>query len=230
MEQPTLASHLGWEHLWSLAPKTYRFNAAPDPLAISLANLLSGTCHILDIGCGMGRNALYFLNQGHRVTGLDLSPTALYTLKQATQKQYPALQIVHCSFTDLPFGSSSFDAAIAVNVIYHATKAQIQSVIAQVGEVLRPGGWFIFNLLSKHHWQYGAYLKAVQAGHACECEPGTFRAYPEYAENDMHLPHHFLDREHLDLLLDPYQVVHISEVRAPSPMGESGRWVIHMRC
>ena len=34
---------------------------------------------VLDIGCGLGDNAIYLAQQGHAVTGLDISPTALLT-------------------------------------------------------------------------------------------------------------------------------------------------------
>ena len=221
---------LGWENLWLQAPKTYRLNAAPDPLAVNLTSMLSEEGHVLDIGCGMGRNAMYLLNMGYSVSAVEISPTALHELKQATQNKHVSLNILQGDFIHLPFCPGSFDAAISVNVIYHATKTQIRSVIAQVVGLVRPGGWFIFNLLSKHHWQYSKYIEAVRRNKAFECESGTFMAYPEHAENDMHLPHSFIDRDGLDMFLAPYNVTHISEVRSSSPMGETGRWNITIRC
>ena len=41
------------------------------------AGLIHGD--VLDIGCGLGDNAVYLAQQGHPVTGLDISPTALIT-------------------------------------------------------------------------------------------------------------------------------------------------------
>jgi hypothetical protein len=34
---------------------------------------------VLDIGCGLGDNAIYLAQHGHHVTALDISPTALIT-------------------------------------------------------------------------------------------------------------------------------------------------------
>jgi SAM-dependent methyltransferase len=44
------------------------------------AGLVRGT--VLDIGCGLGDNAIYLARQGHSVTGLDISPTALVTAER----------------------------------------------------------------------------------------------------------------------------------------------------
>src|ERR1700739_4206204 len=37
---------------------------------------------VLDIGCGLGDNAIYLAKSGHSVTGLDISPTALITAER----------------------------------------------------------------------------------------------------------------------------------------------------
>src|SRR6201993_3723772 len=37
---------------------------------------------VLDIGCGLGDNAIYLAKSGHNVTGLDISPTALITAER----------------------------------------------------------------------------------------------------------------------------------------------------
>jgi SAM-dependent methyltransferase len=44
------------------------------------AGLIKG--EVLDIGCGLGDNAIYLAQQGHSVTGLDISPTALLTAER----------------------------------------------------------------------------------------------------------------------------------------------------
>ena len=47
------------------------------------AGLIHG--EVLDIGCGLGDNAVYLAQQGHSVTGLEISPTALITAAAASR-------------------------------------------------------------------------------------------------------------------------------------------------
>ena len=43
----------------------------PSPFATWVADRLEPRQHILDVGCGNGRDSVYFAEQGHRVTALD---------------------------------------------------------------------------------------------------------------------------------------------------------------
>lgn len=225
----SLPSHRGWEDLWFFAPPTYAADAPPDPLAVSLAEQLARGSRVLDIGCGLGRNSIYLLRQGHRVTALDISPSALQVLRKEAQVDSTRLALILGSFTQLPLCPGAFDGALAVNVVYHATRQQIVDVVACVADLLTSGGWFMLNLLSKHHWQYPLYLEKVRDGKAREIEPGSFLAFPEHAANDMALPHHFHDLEELEQLFSGYEVMRLEESRGECAMGPTGRWIVHLR-
>lgn len=40
--------------------------------------------HILELGCGNGRDSLFFLSEGHRITAIDGSDVAIHMLKRTT--------------------------------------------------------------------------------------------------------------------------------------------------
>ncbi|MFV0409702.1 MAG: class I SAM-dependent methyltransferase [Paracoccus sp. (in: a-proteobacteria)] len=46
---------------------------------------------ILDIGCGQGRDALFIARSGHRVTGVDISPTGIDDLNAAAAAEQLAI-------------------------------------------------------------------------------------------------------------------------------------------
>jgi SAM-dependent methyltransferase len=75
-----------WAKVWD---ETYRrqpniYGEAPSRIATELANLLrrrTSPVRVLDLGCGYGRDSLYFAQQGFEVVALDFSPAAIAMLQ-----------------------------------------------------------------------------------------------------------------------------------------------------
>lgn len=104
---------------------------------------------VLDLCCGTGQVAVHFLEQGYRVTGLDLSEPMLAQARANAQSYVDrgSAHFVHgdASHFRLPgqFGLvvSTFDA------LNHLPDfGALQSCFACVGPVLVPGGLFVFDL------------------------------------------------------------------------------------
>ena len=74
---------------------------------------------ILDVGCGTGNYSMELSRRGHRVVGIDFSPSMM---KRAQQKKDGGSGWPHFLFNDLnktlPFMDDSFDAIICINVLY----------------------------------------------------------------------------------------------------------------
>jgi len=101
---------------------------------------------VLDIGCGAGRTTIGLAGRGYQVVGIDLSPNLLALARQ----RFEALPFHRGDAVSLPYGSSSFDAALfsynGIDCIY-PVQSRIRCV-QEVFRVLRPGGSF---LLSSHN-------------------------------------------------------------------------------
>ena len=54
-----------------------RIPTTPSPFATWVADRLDPQQHVLDVGCGNGRDAVHLAEQGHRVTAFDGGPLAL---------------------------------------------------------------------------------------------------------------------------------------------------------
>lgn len=90
--------------------------------------------HILDLGCGSGRDSLNFLNQGYQVTAIDGSPELC---KKAT-----ALigQPVICQrFEDINY-QNQFDGIWACASILHVQKSFLPDTFQKLTNALKPNG------------------------------------------------------------------------------------------
>jgi SAM-dependent methyltransferase len=92
---------------------------------------------VLDLGCGKGRFARVLAARGARVVGLDVSAAMLAAAREA------GVDCVRGSARRLPFASSSFDGAIAVEVFEHLEPRAIDRACEELRRVLRPGGTFV---------------------------------------------------------------------------------------
>jgi ubiquinone/menaquinone biosynthesis C-methylase UbiE len=107
--------------------------------ALSMLDL-SQPSTVLDIGFGQGRTASVLLRDGHRVIGVDASPTMV---KQATARNRAACgdgraTLRHGDGITIPFTDHTADAAITVHTIYFMPDPA--ATLADITRVLRPGG------------------------------------------------------------------------------------------
>ena len=59
----------------------------PSPFAASVAMELTERNEVIDIGCGNGRDSMFFAGLGHRVLGLDLAGTAVVNNRAVVRKR-----------------------------------------------------------------------------------------------------------------------------------------------
>ena len=102
--------------------------------------LLSGEGRILDVGTGEGQVARLLAAQGSLVVGID--PTHNQIVEAVARGGGP--RYLRGGAAELPFASASFDAAVACLVFEHID--EMDSAIAELARVVRPGGRFVFML------------------------------------------------------------------------------------
>lgn len=92
---------------------------------------------ILDLGCGIGRDAAVFRDRDCKIIGIDASPELLAVAKQ----RLPGIDFRQCDFTKpLPFPNASFDGVWASASLLHLPKVQLPAVLREIHRVLRAGG------------------------------------------------------------------------------------------
>jgi SAM-dependent methyltransferase len=88
----------------------------------------------LDLGCGEGRVGRWLAQRGHRVCGIDSSPTLLAAAREAAGYE----ELVLGSATALPWPDGVFDAAVAFMSLHDM--AEPRAAIDETARVLTPGG------------------------------------------------------------------------------------------
>jgi len=90
----------------------------------------------LELGCGEGRVARDLQDRGHRVTGVDSSPTLL----DAASSADPDGEYVLADAASLPFSDATFDLVVAYNSLMDID--DMAGAVREAARVLRPDGRF----------------------------------------------------------------------------------------
>ncbi len=111
---------------------------------------------ILEIGCGNADLASRIVEglRPSKYIATDLDPKQLEAAREHLAARYPggvppALELKEADMLRLPFADGSFDAAVAVVSIHHASPNHHDSVnvpraLAEIDRVLRPGGSLVY--------------------------------------------------------------------------------------
>jgi len=92
---------------------------------------------VLDVGCGTGALAARLAGHGYRVVGLDPSQGMLDVMRERAS----AVEPVHGSATEMPFGDSEFDLSLSVATMHHIAEPDaVRRALTEMVRVVRPGG------------------------------------------------------------------------------------------
>lgn len=105
---------------------------------------------ILDAGCGEGRNAVYFINQGYQIFGIDPNETAIQYCRFRAKSLNPDFDIHRFrvgKLEEIPFHAGAFDAVICSAVLHFADNVDnFWKMVLEISRVLKPGGIFWFRM------------------------------------------------------------------------------------
>lgn len=93
---------------------------------------------LLEVGCGIGIDATSLAERGFRVTGVDLTQSALNTAVPKGCENGGFVRYCMADGEALPFSSGSFDYVYSFGVLHHTP--YMRPAIDEILRVLRPGG------------------------------------------------------------------------------------------
>ena len=102
---------------------------------------------ILDVGCGGGLLAEPLVHLGAKVTGLDASSEAIAVAVRHAKTSGLSIEYRTGGVEDLAKGKERFDIITAFEIIEHV--ADLDSFLAAVARLLKPGGMLILATLNR---------------------------------------------------------------------------------
>ena len=99
--------------------------------------LANPAARILDLGCGPGRDTLFYRSRGFQVIGADLS----FGMLEEARRRVPEGQFIQADMRRLPLKSASFEAIWASASFLHLPKQSAGLALAEMERVLTKEGW-----------------------------------------------------------------------------------------
>lgn len=110
-----------------------------------LGNMAGKT--VLDIGCGGGLLSEEFAKAGARVTGVDLSPSAIDAAREHAEQSGLSIDYRNCAIKELVDKGESFDIVICAEMLEHVD--DLAGIIRDSALLMKSGGYYLFETLNK---------------------------------------------------------------------------------
>jgi ubiquinone/menaquinone biosynthesis C-methylase UbiE len=112
-----------------------------DPHEIDIDKLiqLKPSGNVLDISVGDGVNSEYFVENGYRVYGTDISDVAIDTI---AEKHPEHNWIVHNTENKFPYQDNMFDIVFAKLSLHYFSKEKLYDIMNDINRILKTDGIF----------------------------------------------------------------------------------------
>ncbi|SHJ98483.1 class I SAM-dependent methyltransferase [Pseudozobellia thermophila] len=108
--------------------------------------------NVLIPGIGYGRNAEPFIGNGIRVTGIEISKTAIELTRETYGSQ---ITLYHGSVTDMPFDDKVYDGIFCYALIHLLGEGERKKLIQDCYDQLTDNGLMVFTAITKEAPNFG---------------------------------------------------------------------------
>jgi tellurite methyltransferase len=128
-----------WAREYARDPERYVFGTAPSDWARVIARLIRPGDAVLDLGCGEGRDSVFFAGLGAMVTGVDLATGGLDKARRLARQRLVRVRWIEGGMTEaLPAGR--FDLIFSCGSIHYVPRAERGPLFGRLTTMTRPGG------------------------------------------------------------------------------------------
>jgi tellurite methyltransferase len=132
------------------AGRDYYWGKTPSQTCLRVLQLLPPIrpLRLLDIGCGEGRNAVFFARNGYDVTAFDTSPKGVEKTKQLAADSCVRIEAFVADVNDFRL-AKRFDVLYSTGVFQYVPPERRKDLFANYREYTSPGGLNVFSVFVK---------------------------------------------------------------------------------
>ncbi len=129
---------------------------------------------VLEVGCGRGVGLPLLLTKfgAAHIHGIDFDPEQVTRAQRRLGIKYEGrIDLRVAAVEELPFENATFDAVFDFGILHHVPAWQ--SAVAEISRVLKPGGTFFFEEVTRaalERWSYRMFLKHPKENRFSEAE------------------------------------------------------------
>jgi len=120
-------------------------SAKVDNIHSLLLKTFPANSHLLEIGCGSGRDANFLHNNGYDIIAIDGSKEMIAEAKRCHPELTGKLKTVIIP-DQLHFELSSFDGVYSIATLMHLDKDEINQTLEKIAMILKTNGKFLFSV------------------------------------------------------------------------------------
>ena len=153
---------------------------------------------LLDLGCGDGRDSIYFAKSGYEVTAVDVSPVALQILqKKINEEKITNIKIIEQDLQNVHFPENSFDVICAHLSLHYFIDEQTVHIFKNLYKLLKQNAYLFIKCKS---------IEDEEFGKGKEIEKNVFMTKENYVR-------HFFDEEYMKEGLADFKIIKIEKTR-----------------
>jgi len=133
-----------WEKLFQSEGNSWGFEPAESAIIASGLFHLNGYSSVFITGIGYGRNVKPFIEKGMKVSGIEISKTAIELLNSS----FPQIETYYGSVLDMPVTPEKYDGIFSYALIHLFDQDERRKIISDCYTLLKRGGMMIFCAIS----------------------------------------------------------------------------------